>query len=118
MEEVAEVTTTVADPGDLTTRQTRSQHSVIPTRGSLGGSESPTKTPGSISAARLSKFKTSLMRVFREERKDSISTERVKEFINTEHVTEEFSESEFNGAIAKMTEDNQIMIADNFVFLI
>lgn len=56
--------------------------------------------------------------MFREERKDAISVKSVTEFINTEHAIEPFNENEIQLALHKMTEANQIMIADDFVFLI
>ncbi|XP_044727672.1 DNA replication licensing factor Mcm3 isoform X2 [Chrysoperla carnea] len=72
----------------------------------------------SVDEVRLSKFKISLQRMFREERKDAISVKSVTEFINTEHAMEPFNENEIQLALHKMTEANQIMIADDFVFLI
>ena len=63
-------------------------------------------------------FKATLLKLFKEERAQSLELERVKSFVNEENVGSEFSSSEIMAAIDKMSDDNQIMLADNVIFLI
>ncbi|XP_044727671.1 DNA replication licensing factor Mcm3 isoform X1 [Chrysoperla carnea] len=116
-EDVDMTQVTPQDPGDLTRRSTRSEMSKVG-GGDTSLQEISQELAGSITDERLSKFKISLQRMFREERKDAISVKSVTEFINTEHAMEPFNENEIQLALHKMTEANQIMIADDFVFLI
>ena len=67
---------------------------------------------------RLTVFKATLLKLFKEERAQSLELERVKSFVNEENVGSEFSSSEIMAAIDKMSDDNQIMLADNVIFLI
>ncbi|GFG31335.1 hypothetical protein Cfor_12894 [Coptotermes formosanus] len=60
----------------------------------------------------------SLVKVFREQRAQSLILERVVEFANGEQSGEPFSPSEVSAAITQMTDANQIMVADGMVFLI
>ncbi|CAH0552759.1 unnamed protein product [Brassicogethes aeneus] len=74
-------------------------------------------TPTEISFDRLSSFKSSLQKAFRENRTQSLSLAKVKDFVNTSSASP-FSQGEISAAIEKMTEDNQVMMADGIVFLI
>lgn len=67
---------------------------------------------------RFKSFRTSLVKVFREERAQSLTLERVMEFANGEQSGEPFSQNEVSAAITQMTDANQIMVADGMVFLI
>jgi DNA replication licensing factor MCM3 len=67
---------------------------------------------------RFKSFKASLVKVFREQRAQSLTLERVVEFANGEQSSEPFSPSEVSAAITQMTDANQIMVADGMVFLI
>jgi hypothetical protein len=67
---------------------------------------------------RFKSFKASLVKVFREERAQSLTLERVVEFANAEQSDEPFSQNEVSAAITQMTDANQIMVADGMVFLI
>lgn len=73
---------------------------------------------GEIVPARLKVFKSSLFNLFKSERAQSVSVEKVREHINKENSDEEFSDDELFAAIDKMSDDNQVMLADNMVFLI
>lgn len=109
----------VIDSGDLTRRTTR-------TTTTATTSSQQTETPQSteemtvdeiISAQRLSVFQFKLQAAFRQAREQSMSLERLTNYINQENA-EPFSQDEINSAIVQMTELNQIMLADNIVFLI
>ena len=67
---------------------------------------------------RFKSFKTSLVKIFREERAQSLPLQRIVTFANIEESGEEFSEGEISAAVTQMTDANQIMLADNLVFLI
>ena len=71
-----------------------------------------------LSVHRFTSFKASLVKVFREQRAQSLTLERVVEFANREQSGEPFSQSEVSAAITQMTDANQIMVADGMVFLI
>ena len=58
------------------------------------------------------------MEIFRDERNQSVSLERVKEVMNSEHANEPFSDGEIHAAIDTMSDENQVMLADNTLFLI
>jgi DNA replication licensing factor MCM3 len=71
----------------------------------------------SITDNRLTQFKTSLQRAFRDNRAQSLSLVRVRDSVNTDNV-EPFTQGEIRAAIDQMTEENQVMMADGIVFLI
>jgi hypothetical protein len=66
----------------------------------------------------LALLKTSLFKLFKEEGTQSLPVSRIVEYVNTESPNDEFSRSEMNAGLEKMTQDNHIMIADDIVFLI
>ena len=67
---------------------------------------------------RLKIFKGALFEVFKTERAQSVTLDKVREFVNNLHSDAPFGEDELKAAINKMMDDNQIMLADNVVFLI
>ncbi|KAL3283583.1 hypothetical protein HHI36_006721 [Cryptolaemus montrouzieri] len=73
--------------------------------------------PSTITDDRLSIFKTSLHKTFKENRAQSLPLSRIKESINSDPSTS-FSTGEILGAIERMTADNQVMMSDGIVFLI
>lgn len=80
------------------------------------GPETATET--TIAEERLKIFKTSLFEVFKTERSQSVVLDKIREFVNKQHSDAPFAENELMAAINKMMDDNQIMLADNVVFLI
>nr|CAI5845189.1 unnamed protein product [Callosobruchus analis] len=74
-------------------------------------------SPVEISGERLSTFKGSLYRAFRENRSQSLSIPRIRELVNTDNATP-YTQGEMTAAFNRMTEDNQVMVADGNVFLI
>ncbi len=58
------------------------------------------------------------MTLFKLEHTQSVEVDKVKEHMNKEHPTHKFDNDEIYAAIDKMMEDNQLMLADNVVFLI
>jgi len=68
---------------------------------------------------RLKTFKTGLTQYLREKRSQSVALSLLKTYIN-EGVSrlEPFSEAEMKSAIDVMTKANQVMLADDILFLI
>lgn len=75
-------------------------------------------TQKEIAAPRLTSFKATLTKLFKEERSQTVALGRLKEFFKTEHPAEPFTNDEVDAAIQKMTDANQIMVADDMLFLI
>jgi len=80
--------------------------------------ETAASTQKEISAPRLTAFKSTLTKLFKEERSQTAALGRLKEFLKTEHPDEPFTNDEVDAAIQKMTDANQIMVADEMLFLI
>uniref|UniRef100_A0A1A9UNX1 DNA replication licensing factor MCM3 n=1 Tax=Glossina austeni TaxID=7395 RepID=A0A1A9UNX1_GLOAU len=122
-----EIETPQPDAGDLTRRDTRqastarkltTNSSDIQTEPETGSTEMSTEpVPVSITDNRLGSFKNSLQRLFREAREQSLNLQRITAAVN-ENNPEPFTKEEIQAAIHRMTEDNQIMMADEIVFLI
>ncbi|XP_050300604.1 DNA replication licensing factor Mcm3 [Anthonomus grandis grandis] len=75
------------------------------------------ESPKEISQDRLSTFKTSLCKAFQENRTQALSLTRIKDFVNKDN-SSPYSQGEISAAIEKMSDDNQVMMADGIVFLI
>lgn len=107
------------DAGDLTQRRTRV--STGPTPSTSASEEAPiistTAVPDYISEERLTLFKQKLNQIFRDAREQSLSLERLTDAIN-QNSEEPFAQGEINAAVERMSDANQIMVADGIVFLI
>lgn len=66
---------------------------------------------------RLKVFRFLLHKLFQEQRVQTLPLTRVRNYLDTQH-TPNFTPSEITAAINKMTDDNQIMSADDNIFLI
>lgn len=66
---------------------------------------------------RLSSFKTALNRAFQESRTQSLSLVKVTEFVNKDS-SSPYSPGEITAAIEKMSDENQVMMADGIIFII
>lgn len=75
-------------------------------------------TRGYLAPERLSQFKSALQQLFREERANSLPLHRIATHVNETYSHDTFSPSDINNALHKMTQDNQVMLADDIVFLI
>lgn len=75
-------------------------------------------TQKEISEPRLLAFKSTLTKLFKEERSQTVALGRLKEFLKTEHPDEPFTNDEVDAAVKKMSDANQIMVADEMLFLI
>ena len=72
-----------------------------------------------FTSRRLTKFKASLLSLFKSRHAQSLELDLVREQLKTEHTDDAaFSEDEMFAAIAKMMDDNQVMLSDQVVFLI
>ncbi|KAL7647582.1 UNVERIFIED_CONTAM: hypothetical protein RMT77_001182 [Armadillidium vulgare] len=83
-------------------------------------SKEPTsKSTVKITESRLQAFKSSLNKCMRKERTLSKPLSEVKAFINEdEAITEKFTDAEFESAVEEMSNDNQIMVTDDMLFII
>ncbi|XP_049870494.1 DNA replication licensing factor Mcm3 [Pectinophora gossypiella] len=71
-----------------------------------------------IQPDRLGQFKQSLQQLFRSERANSLPLARITAHINEQYAHEPFSAGEVQAALQRMTHDNQVMQADDIIFLI
>ncbi|XP_017886777.1 DNA replication licensing factor Mcm3 isoform X2 [Ceratina calcarata] len=105
---------------EAATRITRSQRKPAETSSSRHvDSDRADDLPGTsatITDERFKVFRTLLHKLFQRERAQSLSLSRVREYINSEQ-TQEFTSSEITAAITKMSDANQIMAADDNIFL-
>ncbi|XP_018550283.1 DNA replication licensing factor MCM3 [Lates calcarifer] len=70
-----------------------------------------------LSAERLKEFKSSLFAVFQSAHAQSVKMKTLMDDINKERQNQ-FSEPEVRAALARMQDDNQVMLADDIIFLI
>lgn len=108
------------DEGDLTrraTRQTRPVSDAPSTSQNTAAISTDSEPHVELSSARLQQFKSILQQLFRKERTQSLSMVKVEEHVNNE-VTEKYSKSEIKQAVDIMTNENQVMLADDILFLI
>lgn len=66
---------------------------------------------------RLKEFKTALLEVFRSAHAQSVGMIALMESIN-KSCPSPFNETEVRAALARMQDDNQVMVADDIIFLI
>lgn len=104
------------DAGDLTRRATRRS---MPAK-EPEESQTPVvvEPPVIITEDRLVVFRTGVHKAFRDARSESLAFEKIKDFVNKENENEIFSQGEIDSAVIRMTDDNQIMVADGIVFLV
>uniref|UniRef100_A0A336MH06 DNA replication licensing factor MCM3 n=1 Tax=Culicoides sonorensis TaxID=179676 RepID=A0A336MH06_CULSO len=106
------------DSNDLTVRETIQTPRASTTTTDTPNSEDSAPTTATLSEERFKVFKTGLQRLFRESRQQSLPVTQVAEFVNRESGDEVLTQAEIDLALHRMTEDNQIMVADDFVILI
>lgn len=70
-----------------------------------------------LSAERLKEFKSSLFAVFQSAHAQSVKMSKLMDEVNKERESR-FTESEVRAALARMQDDNQVMVADDIIFLI
>ncbi|XP_070843413.1 DNA replication licensing factor MCM3 [Chaetodon trifascialis] len=70
-----------------------------------------------VSAERLKEFKSSLFAVFQSAHAQSVKMKTLMDDINKDR-QDRFSEPEVRAALARMQDDNQVMVADDIIFLI
>lgn len=70
-----------------------------------------------LSAERLKEFKSSLFAVFQSAHAQSVKMTTLMDDINKERQNQ-FSEAEVRAALTRMQDDNQVMVADDIIFLI
>lgn len=109
------VETTRPDAGDVTQRTTITAPRETPQPTT---SVSQTQASETISDERLNIFKKGLQTAFRESRDSSLPVERIVTYVNQNSGDVTFSQGEVESALERMTSDNQIMVADDIVFLI
>ncbi|MEQ2159931.1 MCM DNA helicase complex subunit, partial [Goodea atripinnis] len=77
----------------------------------------PPNTFPLISSSRLKEFKLSLFAVFQSTHAQSVKMTKLMDEVNKER-ERRFTEPEVRAALARMQDDNQVMVADDIVFLI
>nr|XP_032515771.1 DNA replication licensing factor Mcm3 [Danaus plexippus plexippus] len=77
-----------------------------------------TRSQKTIDNTRLSQFKSALQQLYREERANSLPLARITSYINEKYSHDTFESGEIHAALERMTQDNQVMMADDIVFLI
>lgn len=70
-----------------------------------------------VSSSRLKEFKSSLFAVFQAAHAQSVKMKTLMDDINKER-EKRFSEPEVRSALRRMQDDNQVMVADDIIFLI
>lgn len=109
------VETSRPDAGDVTQRETiTAPRAPQPSTSSVPA----TKPAATVSDERLNVFKNGVQRIFRESHDSSLPVNRVVDYINQNSGDVAFSKDEISAALEKMTNDNQIMVADDIIFLI
>ncbi|XP_045535196.1 DNA replication licensing factor Mcm3 [Papilio machaon] len=93
----------------------RAAHDTQPESQLAGRSAPSTST---INAERLTQFKSALQQLFREERANSLPLDKVTTYVNNKYSHQIFSPDEVLSALHLMTQDNQLMMADDIIFLI
>ncbi|XP_003704921.1 minichromosome maintenance 3 [Megachile rotundata] len=103
---------------EVTRKMTRSQSKVASSQKSTTDSEQTVvpETPTTITDERLKVFRTLLHKLFQQQRAQSLPLSRVREYVNTQQ-SQEFTSGEITAAINKMSDANQIMAADDNIFL-
>ncbi|XP_053972256.1 DNA replication licensing factor Mcm3 [Hylaeus volcanicus] len=108
---------------EAVTRVTRSQVATTSTSQSQSvqsaQDSAPTvipEAPATITEERLKLFRTLLHKLFQQQRAQSLPLSRVREYINSEQ-SKEFTSGEITAAINRMSDANQIMAADDNIFL-
>lgn len=107
------------DPYDFTTEADIPQiQSPAPAR----PAEEPMETPEQnghteLSAERLKEFKAALLEVFRSAHAQSVGMNALMEGVNKTCSTP-FDQAEVRTALGRMQDDNQVMVADDIIFLI
>ncbi|KAK3087981.1 hypothetical protein FSP39_013043 [Pinctada imbricata] len=96
------------------TRRTKSSQEPMDAESS---SQKKTGDTAEIDEKRLKTFRTSLYNLFKAEHAQSVSLEKVKGHMKKQH-GDDFSEDDIFAALEKMMEANQVMLADDVVFLI
>lgn len=77
----------------------------------------PSQEQTALPADRLKSFKARLFQVFQESHAQSVGMTSLLPAINQEQEVP-FSEEEVRAALSRMQDDNQVMLADDIVFLI
>ncbi|XP_063985319.1 DNA replication licensing factor Mcm3 [Diachasmimorpha longicaudata] len=102
---------------EVVRKVTRSQTIAEETASELQESMDTDEGSQTITDDRFKLFRTSLHKLFQQQRAQALPVEKVKDYLNKEH-SPEFSGGEVKAAIHKMTDANQIMLADDQIFLI
>lgn len=77
----------------------------------------PQAESAELSAERMKEFKSSLFAVFQSVHAQSVKMQTLMDNINKD-LQKPFTQSEVGSALARMQDDNQVMVADDIVFLI
>lgn len=81
-------------------------------------SDSASAAAAKISGERMSRFRTLLGNLFKSTHTQSQPVATIIDFLAKEEQTEPFTQEEIDVALQKMMDENQVMVADDLVFLI
>lgn len=98
-------------------RQSKQKKGKASTQESMDTDTPAPKTGVAIDETKMKNFRTSLFNLFKSEHAQSVSLDKVKGQISKDY-GDQYSEDEIFEAINKMMEANQVMLADDVVFLI
>lgn len=106
-----------------TKRSKKSTQDSAASQGSLASDSVPMDSvgddePASITEERFNLFKKSLTQLFRESRAQSLPSSRFHQYLTEQHSSQPFKASEIRAAFERMTDANQVMVADDIIFLI
>lgn len=110
--------TSAPDAGDLTVRESIITPRETPQASTLSSEALSEDVVETINEDRLKIFKNGLQILFRESRESSLPVERIVNYVNQKSGDVAFTQGEIKSAFERMTNDNQIMVADEIVFLI
>ncbi|CAJ0939439.1 unnamed protein product [Ranitomeya imitator] len=105
------------DPYDFSQDDSQNQSLRMRTPRKVSESQGMINTKSSLSQKRVKEFKASLLKAFKTTRSQSIAVSQLLELINNGN-PEPFQASEVKEELDNMQNENQVMLADDVVFLI
>ncbi|XP_073535312.1 maternal DNA replication licensing factor mcm3 [Phyllobates terribilis] len=105
------------DPYDFSQDDSQNQSLRVRTPRNVSESQGKIETKSSLSQKRVKEFKAALLKAFKTTRSQSVAVSQLLELINNGN-PDPFQISEVKEALDNMQNDNQVMLADDVVFLI
>ncbi|XP_015905986.2 zygotic DNA replication licensing factor mcm3 isoform X1 [Parasteatoda tepidariorum] len=83
-----------------------------------GSSTMDTSKPSSLSDSRMKDFRSIISKLFKERHAQSVPIQVLNDYVSEQETEHPFTPEEINTALDAMTEANQLMVANEIVFLI